>query len=444
MRVQTLVLALLASAWFTTCPTYAARDGGSKGKERTAPYVKDIKATNKAKGYLKKMPTKLRDALIAVFYHFHFMEDGSSLYIEGGDLTHDANMHKTLRDEVKFVATDGNVYPLNATLRDVSPAEEEELSFIFETKDKCGANAVFASYSKEIKVMKQYFTQRSKGGENIQEGDSQGDEQQEDVQEKRNEKEQARDFKNVAKKIQQKIVGEARTALVACLVEEVPIQNALEHSYANSKGELCFVYEQLLHEDCLEAVLEVLDTTSKSSEIGQKVLSKFEKKGAALEKGKKMRELLLKATQKQYESYEAEIRTEDSTDRGVNDEESVLHATIDMISHVEDPLCQASLILIGTKGLTIEQIFSETVQDAQFEPHSCYDALNKGNALNQAFSLMTSISEDKDLVEGLASHYASQCTKLKKAKEKRNRIIQLALKQYEARATQKKIQDLKE
>lgn len=432
-----MVLAVLASAWLATCPAYAAKESGTQSKEDTETDATNAESLNEARGYLKKWPSSLRSAFIALAYQLFFTDDGRAPYKElavpKGKPKPVSIPPMDIKDGAKYVAVDGSIIVWNEKVSTISPSEKREFTAVIRTARKIGASPILSPFEKEVETMKQNFEDRGKSKEEIK---------QEKILRQRAEKTTGRDYKTIMHVLHQELSEEAQTAVLACLVKKVSLQEALGHSYPNSKGKLCFVYEQLQQGGSLEKALEILDKVKWNAGIRQMVLSKFEKKEASLKKGEKMRALLMEAAQKQYESYEAGVRTEDTAESGAGDGESVLGATIDMIDKVEDPLCRASLIHIGTNGLTMEQIFSETVLDAQNAPHTCYDALRKGDALDQAFSLMLSISEDKDLVEGLASHYASQCRELEKAKEKRDKKIQLALKQYEAKAAQKNIQEL--
>lgn len=433
-----MAFAILASAWFAACPAHAAKESGTKGgKENTKADTTDVKSVNEARGYLKKWPSRLRSAFIALAYQLFFTDDGSEPFeeiaVEKGKPKPVSIPPMDIKDEAKFIAVDGRTFVWKKEVRSISTDEKLEFRTVLQTARKIGSSAVLSPFEKEVETMKQNFEDRDKSKEEIK---------QEKILRQRAEKTTNRDYKTIMHVLHQELSEAARTAVLACLVKEVPPQRALEHSYPNSKGKLCFVYEQLQQDGNLEKALEILDKVKWNARIREMVLSKFEKKEASLEKGQKMRALLMETVQKQYESYEAGVRAEEPAESGTRDRESVLRATIDMIDQVKDPLCKASLIHIAANGLTVEQIFSETVLDAQRVPHSCYDALHESNALEQAFSLMVSISEGKDLVEDLASHYSSQCSELKNGKDKRGTTIRLALKQYEAKAAQKNIQDL--
>lgn len=457
MRAQILTLtAVLIFACFATGPAFAAKRNHASHDKRDTPKAASNEAIITSENYIKNWPVSLRDGLIAFSYQLYFMEDGSSSFQEGGSETYyekdGIRIPKTLKSENKFIATDGKEYRLNSAIWDTfnssTAPRDKEWSFVLATKKKYGADAVLASYSKEVKMMKQYFAQRNKDGKDAQEEDSlendnpQEDDQQEDVQEERSQKELARDFKNISKKIQRDIAGEARTALVACLLESVPVQKALKSSYADSKGEQCFVYEQLLHDGCLEAVLEVLDKARKSPSIRQKVLAKFEKKRKSLEKGGKLRLLHMQALQKQYEAHEAEVKSQMSGESGEVDEKSILDDTVGVIEQAKEPLGRAALLKIATKKLNVKQLFSETVLDSQQAPHACYDVLNNAGMLEQAFKVMMNVAESPGLADGLASRYPNECEAQEKGREKREKNIRLALKQYEAKALQNNIREL--
>ena len=456
-----MALAVLASAWFATCPAYAAKKSHAAEDKRNATKEASNDPIKTSEGYIKNWPVSLRDGLIAYSYKLYFMEDGSSPFTEGGSETYyvkdGIKMPKTLKTEAKFIATDGKVYRLNSavwdTFRSSTTTWNTEWSFVLATQKQYSVDAVMASYSKEVKIMKKYFSQRDKMGKAVQEDDNdkedgsqednpQEDDQQEEVQDERSQKEQVRDFKNVAKKIQHEIVGEARTALVACLVGNVPVQEALKHSYANSKGEQCFVYEQLLHENCLEAVLEVLDKTGKSPAIGQKVLAKFDKKRRSLEKGEKLRALRMQALQKQYEAYEAEVKSQITGSSDEVDEKSVLDGSVGMIEQAKEPLSRAALLQIAAKKLDMKQLFSETVLDSQQVSHSCYDVLSNAGMLEQAFKMMMNVAESRSLADKLATRYPDEYAAQGEGREKRDKSIRLALKQYEAKALQNDIREL--
>lgn len=461
MRTQILTLVVLAFTWFATSPAYAAKKSHGGENKHNSTGAASNEAIKTAEDYIKNWPVSLRDAHIAFSYELYFVEDGSSPFQEGGRETYyvqnGIKMPKTIRAETKFIATDGKEYGLNSaiwnTLKSSTTPEYKEWSFILATEQKYSVDTVLSSYSKEVKIMRQYFAQRNmssngtQGEDNMQKDDPQEDVQEEDdqeeeVQEERSQKEQARDFKNVTKKIQQEIAGEARTALVACLLEDVPVQKALKHSYANSKGEQCFVYEQLLHEGCLEAVLEVLDKTRKSPSIKQKVLAKFEKKRKSLEKGEKLRALHMQALQKQYEAYEAEVKSQITGDSDESDVKSTFNDAVGIIEQAKEPLCRAALLQIAAKGLNIKQLFSETVLDSQQASHSCYDVLNNAGMLEQAFKMMMNVAESRILADKLAARYPDEHEAQKEGREKRDKSIRLALKQYEAKALQNDIREL--
>lgn len=456
MRSQILTLVILAFTWSSICPAYAAKKSHARENKHNSTKETSNGAIKTSEDYIRNWPVSLRDGLIAYSYKLYFMEDGSSPFEEGGSETYyvkdGINMPKTLKSEVRFIATDGKEYRLNSavwnTFNSSTTSWDKEWSFILATQQKYSVDAVLASYSKEVKIMKKYFSQRDKRGEVAQEDDNdkddsaQGDDQEEDVQEERSQKEQARDFKNITKKIQQEIVGEARTALVACLVENVPVQKALKSSYANSKGEQCFVYEQLLHEDCLEAVLEVLDTTKKSPAVRQKVLAKFEKKRKSLAKGEKLRTLHMQVLQKQYEAYEAEVKSQISGNGDETDVKNGLDTAVCIIEQAKAPLCRAALLQIATKELNIQQLFSEAVLDSQQTPHSCYDVLNNAGMLEQAFKMILNVARTRSLTAELSSRYSDECEAQENGQKKRENSIRLALKKYEAKAAKNDILEL--
>ncbi len=461
MRSQILTLVILAFTWSAICPAYAAKKSHARENKHNSTKETSNGAIKTSEDYIKNWPVSLRDGLIAYSYKLYFMEDGSSPFKEGGSETYyvkdGINMPKTLKSEVRFIATDGKEYRLNSavwnTFNSSTTSWDKEWSFILATQQKYSVDAVLASYSKEVKIMKKYFSQRDKRGkvaqeddndkdDSAQEDDPEEDDQEEDVQEERSQKEQARDFKNITKKIQQEIVGEARTALVACLVENVPVQKALKSSYANSKGEQCFVYEQLLHEDCLEAVLEVLDTTKKSPAVRQKVLAKFEKKRKSLAKGEKLRTLHMQALQKQYDAYEAEVKSQISGNGDETDVKNGLDAAVCIIEQAKEPLCRAALLQIAKKELNIQQLFSEAVLDSHQTSHSCYDVLNNVGMLEQAFKMMMNVAENRSLPAELSSRYPDECEAQENGQKKRENSIRIALKKYEAKAAKNDILEL--
>lgn len=401
---------------------------------------------------LKNWKAVRRDAFLADYAGLLFTDDGKTPYLNGvrkpyagkpldlavlEDLRYSTDFEspsKRVKKEAKFIATDGKEYYWCKDVVDgIRSSDRADWWYVDGAISKYG-DKITSSFSDELDTLKQNYEAKKKDRQFAQEKQMSRQRMMKNTAKKANSI-----SKSMAKGTMEKGV---RNALLACMIERVAPEDALFHSYANSKGELCFVYEELKQADCLNDALLILDDAVNDDEVCAKVLSNFDKERKALEKGERLRSLHRQAAQTQYEACEVQLESQMSDSGGELDEESYLQVTIEMIEQVHNKPCRAALCRIAVDSLTVKQLFEETVLDAWHIPQSCYDVLSKAGMLEKAYTLMAYVAEHKSVSCELATRYSNECEAQRKQLIKRDNLIQLSQKQYEAHKAQKSLKEL--
>lgn len=400
---------------------------------------------------MKNWDSTRRDAFLADYAGLLFTDDGKSPYLNGVrkpyagkplDLTALGNLSSTdlesptkrVKKDAKFIATDGKVYYWCKDVVDkVTSSDKADWWYVDGAISKYG-DKVTSAFSDELDALKQNYQARKKDGQLAQ---------QEQMKQQRAVKNTSKKADSISKSMAKgKMEKGVRNALLACLMESVDPEDALFQSYANSKGELCFVYEELKQADSLNDALLILDDAVNDYDVCTKVLSNFDKERRAMEKGERLRALHRQAAQKQYEACEVQLESQLPDNGGGLDEASLIQAASEIIEQVHDKPCRAALCRIAAEGLTVKQLFEETVLDAWHIPQSCYDVLSKAGMLEKAYTLMAYVAEYKGVSNELATRYSNECEALRKELAKRDNLIQLAQKKYEAHKAQKSLKEL--
>lgn len=391
---------------------------------------------NRVKGYLRSWPAILRDAFLCEYAELLYMDDGSLPYTNGGEKFHyDGELEpcRGVRSEAKFIGSNGEKYLWCKEGRDTraeKPERIQEWRDVKNTMARYGDKAVMDSFSKEIAVLREKFANRNKSAQDIQ---------KEKKQRQLTAKQAAKEANSILKGMQGKLDANSRTALLACLSDNVAPQDALSHTYVNPQGELCFVYEDFLNGCCVEEALEMLDK-AQSSEVSQQILARHDKATKAMQKGQRLREIRMQYAQKQYEALAAAMKAKESNGgKGAEADRAGNHPALGRIDKVEDSACRAALVRIAAEQFTPEQLFTETVQDAEGILHTCFDVLWKADMMEQACALMREAAEDSALGESIAKRYAADCEAWEKARERRETLMQAALKEFEAKAAKDKL-----
>lgn len=453
MHSETALSLLMSLLCLTPLQITGAREQGVLFTHYAAAKASNrLEIIDAAINKLKNWDEKRRDAFLADYEGLLFTDDGKSPYLNGVrkpyagkplDLAAIEGLRysmdfesptKRVKREAKFIATDGKEYYWGKDVVDgVRSSDRADWWYVDGAMSKYG-DKIAPSFSDVLDTLKQNYEAKKKDGQLAQE---------KQMAQQRTVVNTSKKADSISKSMAKGKMGKgARTALLACLKESVSLEDALFHRYANSKGELCFVYEELKQADCLNDALMILDDAEKNNDVCAKVLSNFDKERKALEKGERLRALHRQAAQKQYEACEVQLESQSSDNGGVHDGESRLQAAIDLIEQVHDKPCRAVLCLIATDKLTIKQLFEETVLDAWHIPQSCYDVLSKAGMLEQAYTLMAYVAEDKSVSNKLAARYSGECDSQRKELEKRDNRIQLAQKQYEAHKAQESLKEL--
>lgn len=447
-----LALILSLSCLSSLQVTGAREQGGHYTHYAAAKPNNRLEIINSAINKLKNWDSVRREAFLADYAGLLFTDDGKSPYLNGvrkpyagkpldlavlEDLRYSMDFElptKRVKKDAKFIATDGREYYWCKDVVDgVRSSDRADWWYVDGAISKYG-DKVISAFSDELDALKQNYETKKKDRQLAQE----------------KQMAQQRAVKNTSKKADSisksmakgKMEKGVRTALIACLMESVAPEDALSHSYANSKGELCFVYEELKQADNLNDALLILDDAVNDDVVCTKVLSNFDKERKAMEKGERLRALLRQAAQKQYEACEVQLESQWSDNGGELAEESLLQAATEMIEQVHNTPCRAALCRIAVDGLTVKQLFEETVLDAWHIPQSCYDVLSKAGMLEKAYTLMAYVAEHKSVFSKLAKRYSNECEALRKELAKRDNLIQLAQKQYEAHKAQKSLKEL--
>lgn len=354
-----------------------------------------------------------------------FTDDGSLPYEHDGKTFisgDDPHPGTIVRADAKFMGTDGKAHLWERDGRDLRLKKREwrdEWLFVRNAMHKHGEETVLAPFSRELRTLKQNFAKNNMSPE---------EKRQDKLRRQQAAKNAAKEAEGILKTMRDKIGPESRQAILACMLERVLPNETVLHSYANDKGELRFVYEQLLADDCLEEGLRILETADLADEIGQKVLHKMGKTCKALQKGAKMRALSKEAAQKQYEAYLAEQEAQNGKGAMVEREDQFCKDAENRINQVQDGLCKAALIVPATKEMTAADLFSEVVMDSKDIPHSCYDVLEKANKLDDAFFIMRGVASHKGAAKALSETFSQEKEKRKKALKKRENLVKDAPK----------------
>lgn len=404
--------------------------------ESTSSGLSRLESIKLAQKHIQGWPPLLQEAFFAEQMELLFMEDGSLPYENNGEKRSwpgETAPTKEVRKKAQFVGTDGKLHDWwDEGHREVEYHSQyrSEWRDVKNTIAKYNERAVLSPFSKEIDKLKKLHAEKTKSPEEIR---------REEARHERALKNADKDAENILKSMG-KMKTEARMAILACLEEGVSLQNALSHSYANSDGTLCFVYETLQGEDNVNEALEILDKAGQVEVIGTKVLSKFGKRIKALQKGEKFRALHLEAAEKQYEAYQALSDTQ--TTEVADNEGELLEEVRGRVDKTQDRLCRMVLLRIISEEMSVKELFSKIVLDSWHAPHSCFDVLVETNQLDQALQLMANLDASDNLRKELASLYASEYKSEKRELEKRRSRIVLALKQYEAKQAKENLKEL--
>lgn len=391
---------------------------------------------NRVKGYLRSWPTPLRDSFLCEYADLLYMDDGSLPFENGGEKHQfDGELEpvRVVRSEAKFVGSDGikRLWRIEGQdIRKKRPGGMQEWRDVKNAMARYGDKAVMDSFSKEIAVLREKFANRNKSAQDIQ---------KEKKQRQLTAKQAAKEANSILKGMQGKLDANSRTAFLACLSDNVAPQDALSHTYVNPQGELCFVYEDFLNGCCVEEALEML-AKAQSNEVSQQILARHDKATKAMQKGQRLREIRMQYAQKQYEALSAAMKAKESNGgKGAEADRAGNHPALGRIDKVEDSACRAALVRIAAEQFTPEQLFTETVQDAEGILHTCFDVLWKADMMEQACALMGEAAEDSALGESIAKRYAADCEAWEKARERRETLMQAALKEFEAKAAKDKL-----
>lgn len=378
---------------------------------------------NEVQGRIKSWPALMRDALLAERAELVFMDDGSIPYENDGrrfTSSEDLLPSKKIREEAKFIGTDGRTHLWCAEGRDIQSKKKnlyQEWRDVRRAMAELGEKKVLAAFSKELNVMKQKFADKDKSAADLQ---------KEKLQRQQAARNAGKEAEGILKVMQEKMESGARMAVLACLMGKVSSHDALNYTYANSKGELCFVYNQLQHDKCLNEALQILEKVALADEIGKKVVSKQDKIAKALQKGAKLRAQRMKATLKQYDACQAEFKGHGGVNRDKRKLVDISKAACDMVAQVQDPTCKAALLCIASDGLSPKELFTKEVVDSQNVPHSCYDALSDAGMVEQALCLIRDIQEHRGLDKALVNAFSKECDNQKSARRKRADSIAMA------------------
>lgn len=441
MRIALLTAPALA-VLFLAPPVVAAhrQHTGVQFTHRAGAEPGKKKEIANAKEYLRKWPDILRDAFLAECYELLFTDDGSLPYKDGGKMHNwpgEIAPSRDVSNVAKFIASDGKPHLWRFEGLDIKagkPDLNQQWRDVKNTIAKYGDKAVMDSFAKEIADLKLKFANRNKSAADIQ---------REKARQRHAAKNVSKEADSILKGMQNKLDAASRQAFLACLADGVSVQDALSHTYVNPDGELCFVYEDLLSGCCVEEFLQLLQKASATEGTGAAVLDKFDKKVAALKKSKGMRSLLLQATQKQYEADLALMEAKQMNSSTAESGDSVARSVAALIDNEKDPLCRAALVAIATEKLTPGDLFVQAVFDDESIPHSCYDVLSHADMLDKAADLMVKVHACAGPRYDMAEKYDAEVQARQSAGQKRDGLIQVALKTHEAQEARKHLKKVR-
>ena len=404
-----------------------------------------------AQKHLQEWPSLLREALFVDIAELHYMEDGSLPYANNGEKRSwpgEIAPSKQVRRHAKFIGTDGKPHACDEIAGNMQPEHHKQWVEVKNAVAKYGERVVFAPFLSDFDKIKKYHADKTKGQEKNQREEAEHTQREGAEHTQREEAERAHALKNADKytenilKSMGKLKEGSRMAILACLQENIPLQNALSHSYADSAGSLRFVFETLQGEGNLNESLEILDKAGQVEEIRGKVLDKLAKRVKTLQKGATLRSFHIDAAQKQYEVYLALTDAQASGEDNASNEGKILADTMEMIDKTQAPLYRMVLLCIICEKMQVEDLFSKIVLDTRHAPHTCFDVLSETNHLDQALQLMANLDASVNLRKDLASLYSSEYERLEHELKKRESLIVLTFKQYKAKEARDNLKEL--
>ena len=173
------------------------------------------------------------------------------------------------------------------------------------------------------------------------------------------------------------------------------------------------------------------------------MLDKLAKRVKTLQKGATLRSFHIEAAQKQYEVYLTLKDTQTSGEDNASNEGKILADTMEMVDKAQAPLYRMVLLCIICEKMQVEDLFSKIVLDTRHAPHTCFDVLSETNHLDQALQLMANLDASVNLRKDLASLYSSEYESLERELKKRESLVVLTFKQYEAKEARENLKELK-
>ncbi len=229
----------------------------------------------------------------------------------------------------------------------------------------------------------------------------------------------------------------ARPAFLAALEANVALQDLHLATYADGKGRLHSVFDELLTADAIKDALRLMRKAQQDPGIRAEVLDRNEKAMKSLEKGAEQRANEATAVQKAYEAKQAAREFEQMNRETQQDHKQIAEAAMNTVQQVPDQMCQEVIVRAMAHKFTTESLFAEFVYDAAGRALNCYDVLNAAGQVETAINLMLDASGCPELQKKAVELMVEEDAAHEKQTKKRAALINVALKEQEAADAQR-------
>lgn len=229
----------------------------------------------------------------------------------------------------------------------------------------------------------------------------------------------------------------ARTAFLAALENDIALKDLHLATYADGKGRLHSVFDELLTADAIKDALRLMQKAQQDPGIRAEVLDRNEKAMKALEKGAEQRTNEATAVQKAYEAKQAAREFEQMNRETPQDHKQIVEAAMNTVQQVPDQMCQEVIVRAMAHKFTTESLFTEFVYDAAGRALNCYDVLHAAGQVETAIELMLDARGCPELQKKAADLLAGEDAAHEKQTKKRGALINVALKEQEAADAQR-------
>lgn len=231
----------------------------------------------------------------------------------------------------------------------------------------------------------------------------------------------------------------ARTAFLAALENDVALKDLHLATYADGKGRLHSVFDELLTADAIRDALRLMQKAQQDPGVRAEVLGRNEKAMKPLEKGAEQRDSEAIALQKAYEAKLAAREFEQMNRETPRDHKQIVEAAINTVQQVPDQICQEVIVRAMAHKFTAESLFSKFVYDAAGRALNCYDVLKAAGQVETAINLMLDARDCPELQKKAAELMAEEDAAHEKQTKRRAALINVALKEQEAAEAQRSL-----